>query len=277
MNISPAITQTFHKSLLQLQKHSPTILTGAGILGLVGAGVLAAKATLKLEATLNEGEERLQRAKNLVEAGEEEQSLVTKAVVYNAVEVGKLYWKSTALATASVLLILSGQHILNKRNAALAVAYQGLQTAFDNYRKRVIEDRGEEADRDYRLGLRTETITENGKKVKIKTVDENVDTSEYLFSFGPENGNFTLNHEHNLFYLTAQQRFANDLLRQRGHVFLSEVLDSIGIERTPASIVTGWMKGDGDDEIDFGIGDMYDRHGYLLLDFNVDGTIFDKI
>ena len=66
MNISPKITQLLGRSVLQAQKHSPVILTATGVVALLGAGVLAAKATLKLEETLTEAETRLDRAKALV-------------------------------------------------------------------------------------------------------------------------------------------------------------------------------------------------------------------
>lgn len=53
MNISPKIITALGRSLFQAQKHSPIILTAVGVVGVVTAGVLAAKATLKLEETLD--------------------------------------------------------------------------------------------------------------------------------------------------------------------------------------------------------------------------------
>jgi hypothetical protein len=75
----------------------------------------------------------------------------------------------------------------------------------------------------------------------------------------------------------------NDLLRARGHVFLHEVLDTLGIQRTPESAIVGWIFDSenpdhiGDNFIEFNIRDYQSEYGYILLDFNVDGTIFDKI
>ena len=283
MNISPAITQTVSRTLLKARKHSPLIMTVAGVVGLVGAGILAARATLKLENTLDEGNAHLKDVKDSVDLGEAPQGEVTKVLVSNAVSVGKLYWMPVTLAGVSVVLILSGHRILSQRNAALAVAYKGLETAFNNYRARVIEAYGADVDKDFRLGVRTEEVKgEDGKKQKQLTVNEEA-IGDYLFDFSPSNGNWVPNHDHNMFFLTSHQTVANDLLRARGHLFLSEVLDMIGIDRTPASIVTGWLwdpehdKGEGDNYVDFGIRDMWQENGYILLDFNVDGTIFDKI
>jgi hypothetical protein len=92
--------------------------------------------------------------------------------------------------------------------------------------------------------------------------------------------------EYNLVFLKCQQSYANDMLKTRGHVFLNEVYDSLGIERTKAGQVVGWViSEDGDNFIDFGLyannGKVRDfingREGAILLDFNVDGVIYDKI
>ena len=79
----------------------------------------------------------------------------------------------------------------------------------------------------------------------------------------------------------------NDLLRARGHVFLNEVLERLGMEHTQAGAVTGWiLNGTGDNEIDFRMYKLDDKrakelgvaeNGHILLDFNVDGIIYDKL
>ena len=162
------------------------------------------------------------------------------------------------------------------------MAYNGLKTAFDNYRGRVIEEYGAEADERLRLGVTTEkALDEKGKSKSVQKMTANPE-SEYLFEFNQDNMNWVPNQEHNLFFVSRHQVVANDLLRSRGQLFLSEVLDMLGIERTPASIVTGWLyepnkKLDGDGEVNFGINDTFHSDGKILLDFNVDGVIFDKI
>lgn len=276
MNISPTLQRTLSRSALQLQKYSPQILTAVGIAGLVTAGVLAAKNTLKLESTLDTARERLEDVKS---EEEHTQKDVNRAVAKNVVDLGKLYWVPVTLATGSVVAILVGHNILHKRNLALVAAYKGLEQAFSEYRKRVIEEYGEEKDEKFRYGVR-DVVTvdeETGKKTKSQEVT--VPNSDYIFSFGPENDNWNGKHEHNLFFVTRFQNIFNDKLQAHGHVFLNEVLDALGIERTKAGAVTGWVwkAGSGDDFIDFGIKDWQDSNGYILLDFNVDGVILDLI
>ena len=88
-------------------------------------------------------------------------------------------------------------------------------------------------------------------------------------------------------YGWLQQTFFNDLLLSRGHLFLNEVYDQIGIDRTKAGQVVGWVVSkDGDNFVDFGLFDgstqekrmfVNGHENSVLLDFNVDGVIYDKI
>jgi hypothetical protein len=279
MNISPNLQRTLSRSALKISKHSPTILTVVGIAGLLTAGVIAAKQTLKLEATLDNSNARLENVKHHVEEGDATQRDVNKAVIANSVDLVKLYWLPVTLGIASGTVILVGHSILHKRNLALVGAYATLQEAYNNYRQRVVEEYGAEADEKFRYGIRDVVeLDDNGKKTKSQTVDP---TFDYVFSFGPENDNWNGVHEHNLFFVTRFQQIFNDKLQVRGHVFLNDVLRALGMEDTKAGAVTGWVwknpTGVSDGYIDFGIKDLQDSHGYILLDFNVDGLILDQI
>lgn len=98
---------------------------------------------------------------------------------------------------------------------------------------------------------------------------------------------WTKSPEYNLLFLKRQQDYANDLLKRRGHVFLNEIYDMLGIPRTAAGQVVGWVYQEkhpiGDNFIDFGIYNI-DNTGFvngktdkILLDFNVDGNIMGLI
>ena len=275
MNISPVLQKTFGRSVLQIQKYSPQILTGLGIAGLVTAGVIAAKQTLKLEETLDNSNTRLQATKDATEIGDATQADVNKAVARNTVDLVKLYWFPVTLAAGSVVTILVGHRILHQRNLALIGAYTTLEQAFAAYRARVVEEHGEEADEKYRFGIRDVEETVDGKKVKSQTVDAGV--SDYTFIFEPGNDNWTGRHEHNVFFLEKFQNIFNDTLRARKHVVLQDVTRALGFEDTAIAAVTGWVydKNTGDDYIDFGIKPLED--GRFMLDFNVDGVILDHL
>ena len=278
MNISSALQTGVSQSAAKISKYSPQLLTGVGIIGLIAAGVVAAKQTLKLEETLDTSNARLENVKHHIEEGNATQKDVNKAVVQNTVDLVKLYWVPVTIGVASTTLILVGHSILHKRNVALIGAYATLQDV-DNYRARVVEEYGVEADEKFRYGFRdTVEVDEKGKKTTVRTVDSS--SSSYLFSLGPENDNWNGRHDLNEFFVTRMlQNIANDKLQARGHLFLNDVLRMLGIEDTRAGAVTGWVykSGIGDDFISFGIKDLQESQGYILLDFNVDGVILDHI
>lgn len=274
MNISPAIQRTLSRSALKISKYSPQILTAVGIAGLVTAGIIAAKNTLKLEETLDNSRNRMDFVKEHPEAT---QADVNKAFVKNIFDLAKLYGIPVTLAAASIVSILVGHNILHKRNLALVAAYKGLEQAFSEYRKRVVEEYGEDVDEKFRYGLKDVTTEVDGKKVK--TVERVSDASDYIMEFGPGVDSWTGNYEHNMFNVTRIQNYFNDMLKARGHVFLQDVTRNLGIPDSKVGAVTGWVynKGTGDDYIDFGIKDLQATHGYILLNFNVDGVILDLI
>lgn len=276
MNISPALQRTLSRSALKVSKYSPQILTAVGIAGLVTAGIIAAKNTLKLEETLDNSRNRLDIVKDHPEAT---QGDVTKAYAKNIFDLAKLYGIPVTLAAASIVSILVGHNILHKRNLALIAAYKGLEQAFSEYRKRVVEEYGEDVDEKFRYGIRDVTTEVDGKKVKTVERVEGSDTSPYLMEFGPGVDTWTGNFEHNLFNVTRIQNYFNDKLQATGHVFLQDVTRNLGIPDSKVGAVTGWVYDNerGDQYIDFGIKDLQESHGYILLDFNVDGIILDLI
>jgi hypothetical protein len=87
----------------------------------------------------------------------------------------------------------------------------------------------------------------------------------------------------NRFFLECQQNYANEMLKTQGYLFLNDVLDMLGIARTKAGHVVGWIYDKenpyGDNCVDFGFGDICPRRGLdgvTVLSFNVDGNIMDR-
>lgn len=284
MNISPAIQKTASMALLQLKKHAPAILTTVGVASVVTAGVLAAKNTLKLEETIDEGQDRLKWVNDQIDEGDAKESARTAVYVRNVVEIVKLYALPGSLMLGGIACILSSNNILTKRNAALVSAYNGLAAFHEAYRDRVRDEIGEEKERNLYYGETVTTEEVDGKKVKVRRlVDGEHSGHPYRFIYDQQNDNWTGFHDENLFRLTVAQNMYNDLLQTGRPIFLRDVLLTLGIEPTPASAVTGWLykpndpDHKGDNFVEFNIRDYQSEYGYIMLEFNVDGTIFDKI
>jgi Family of unknown function (DUF6353) len=289
--VSGAIGRQIARQALKVEKNSPAILFGAGLVGVVGSTVLACRATLKLEEVLDEGQDKIKKAKTLQHreySEKDRENDVRIITIQTGVKIVRLYTPAVVLGGASIAALVQSHNILTKRNVALTAAYAALEKGFAEYRQRVIDKYGEEEDRNFRYGTREVEILEDGKKKTVTRVGDGI-PSIYARFFDPLSPEWNKEPEYNLIFLQCQQTYANDLLRARGHLFLNEVYDSLGIPRSKAGSVVGWIITNGqvaDAFVDFGIwaGDDHNvrdfvngREGAILLDFNVDGVIYDKI
>lgn len=304
------LIRTTNKIGLILKKNSPKILMGVGIAGSVVSTVLACKATLKVKDILDEKNETVKQIHNCVEDEtvdyneEDKKKDLTILYAQTGVKLAKLYLPSIALGALSIASIISGYKILNKRNVALAAAYTVVDKGFKNYRKNVVERFGEEVDRELRHNIKAKQIEEKyidkdgNEKTRKKKVYEIAEDkkpgegiSEYAKFFDEWNTDeHSKDPEYNLMFLRKQQDYANEVLKHKGYLFLNEVYDMLGIPRTQAGQVVGWIYDEnnptGDNYVDFGIYDLHDQQKRdfvnglernILLDFNVDGVIYDKI
>jgi hypothetical protein len=311
------ITRTINRIGLQIKKHSPEIMMVAGIAGTVVSAVMACKATTKIDDILNETKNNVDK----IHAAEEKGQITTDkdgeliieeytaddckkdiSITYakTGLELAKIYAPAVVLGAISIASILAAHNILRKRNVALMAAYTAIDNNFKDYRKRVITRFGEKIDKELKCGVRTETVTEtivdeNGEEKTVEknvTIIDDIASSEYRRVYDAGNDGWEKDADHNLYVLRSVQNWANDVLQSRGHIFLNELYDQLGYERTKAGQIVGWVyrpddpdyKGDG--YVDFGIYDYTKQENRNFLDgddptviltFNVDGPIYDLI
>ena len=289
------------KAVMKLKKHSPEILVVAGIAGTVVSAVLACKATTKVAEILDETKGTLDTIHEGMETGAingqeytNEDGKKDTVVVYaqTGMKLAKLYGPAIILGTLSITSILASNNILRKRNVALGAAYAAIDKSFKEYRGRVIERFGEQVETELKYGIKAkkfeeiEVDPETGKEKKVKktvmVADPNLQ-SDYAVYFDSKSRNYETNPDYNRMFLKAQQAFANDKLQTRGHLFLNEVLDDLDLPRTPAGQIVGWTKDGPDGYVNFRIVEVEretedGRHEpALLLDFNVEGNIWEKM
>lgn len=297
-------TRLLNKTNIKIKKYSPEIFLGLGIIGVITSTVIACKNTLKVNDILDKTNNDIENVKKVLETKNEkyteQDSKKDLTIIYTqmGIKFVKLYAFPISLGTLSIMSIIQGHNILRKRNMAIAAAYAVVDKGFKEYRKNVIERFGEKMDKELRYNLKAEeveieTIDENGKvkkeKCEMTVVDGNT-VSEYAKFFDEYSDNWEKDAEYNLMFLRRQQDYANELLKSRGHVFLNEVYDMLGLKRTKAGQVVGWIydknNPNGDNYIDFNIYDISKESNRafvngtersILLDFNVDGVIYDLI
>lgn len=294
--IMRSISGSINKVGFKLRNHGPEILVVLGVLGTVTSAVMACKATTKVNDILEEAKDDIDVVhENAVDVKPE----LTRVYIKTGIELTKLYAPAVTLGVLSIGGIVSSNRILRKRNLALAAAYATVDKGFKEYRNRVIERFGEEVEHEIKHNITSKKIDtivvdENGKEKKVKETiqvfGEPNEHSDYARFFDDGCTGWEKNAEYNLMFLRAQQQFANDKLMANGRLFLNEVYDMLGIPRTKAGQVVGWIydpeNPNIDNYVDFGIYQGSKEatrnfvNGYertILLDFNVDGNIWKQM
>lgn len=322
MNVVPkSVTLAAGKTVMKVRKYSPEILMVTGIGSLIGAGIYACTATLKVESVLDNHTLKIDKCNEVLEHHPDDQYNQTDHTkdiqlikVQTAFEFVKLYGPSVTMAGAGVVCILSGYNIMKKRNVALVAAYKLIEESFANYRKRVVDELGVDKDQQFYYGTEyietTEQVVdpETGKKKKVKTTEqvlngqpcsgyarlfcdpEDSETDDVTSQWSPKDNGHG---DFNMMFLRQKMNWMNEKLRAYGHVFLNDVYEELGFPPTQAGQIVGWVKGNGDGYISFGnmVEALTDREGRafthdqikyrkgdpILLDFNVDGVIWDLI
>ncbi len=219
-----------------------------------------------------------------------------RAYIRLAKRLAKKWGLTLFLAFLSVALILGSHGVLKKRFVSTTIAYKALDEAFKDYRERVKETVGEKKElhifNGTKEGGEDVLIDENGNKTTIvenvKVKDKKYSPYEFDFNARTAPGNWEANSDYNFMFLRNVENYLNDLLNSRGHVFMNEALDALGMKRTKEGSVVGWLKGGGgDDYVDLGFSEYYtDEYsdamdeGYLKnihLNMNVDGVMWNKI
>lgn len=308
LKIMDGLSRKFHRVGLHIQKHSPEILVVAGCVGAVASAVLACKATTKLTTVtdkaksniekIHEADEKKQLPDGRPYTHEDAKKDLTLTYAHTGVDLVKLYAPSVILGTLSITSILAGNNILRKRNVALAAAYTAVDSSFKEYRGRVIERFGEELDRELKYNIKAKeveeiVVDENGEQTTVKKTIEVANPEQgsmYARFFDETCDYWEKNAEYNRMFLLQTQQYMNDKLRRQGHLFLNEVHDALGMQRTQYGNVVGWVYDEkhpiGDNYVDFGIFDVHNEakrnfvNGFersILLDFNVDGPVLELL
>lgn len=284
---------------LKAKKHSPEMLLGAGIVGIIAGTVMACKATPKAVQIMEDANKTLDTIREVQKTTDEEtytpqdfRKDIALTYIQTAGKLVKTYGPAILLLGAGIGSVCGSHHILTKRNAALTAAYTLANQGYSEYRKRVVEKFGEEVDKQLKYNIVEEeteekVVDEKGKektKKEKKTVVEDISGSPYAKFFDSASRCWEDDAEHNLTFLKIQEAHFNDKLRTNKVVFLNEVYDALDIPRTKAGQVVGWVwKEDGTSYIDFGIFSKGNRRAVncyepvILLDFNVQGDVLSQL
>lgn len=292
MDLQLLATRTLGKTKMFVGTNAPHILMGAGVVGVIATNVLVARAALKtqgipteIQATAETVNER-EVDKNFTQQDKVKQ--VGQVYIRGGMMLGKIWWPAVVVGGGSIACLIVSHKIMMKRNTALMGAYIALDAAYKAYRRRIALELGEERELELYSSPRTMTVHDDEAGTACEIIDFDSDMpSPYARFFDETSVNHSKTPEYNLMFLRSQERWANDRLRAYGFVFLNEVYDALGLERSQVGQFVGWKHDaaenkTGDGFITFGlysIGDESSRafvnllEHTVLLDFNVDGPI----
>lgn len=300
-SLSNLVTSKAGRQILKVRKHSPVILFAAGTVGMVATVVLACRATLKMHDILDEHDAEVEGAKkihdSLKEYSDEEGAKdLLKININTGLKIAKIYAPAVGVGIFSIGALTGSHIVLSRRYAGVTAAYVAVSTGFDEYRKRVEEKYGKDVDLEMRHGTELREIVEEGPtgpEIRVLKTAKFGKPSMYAKWFDQGSRNFQRDPYYNAIFLSATQKFMNDKLLAQGHVFLNEVYDALDIPRTKEGAVVGWIKdghvnSKGDGYINFADavihGETQEAREFfnglnkaVLLDFNVDGIIYDLI
>lgn len=295
-----------------INRHSPEILVGAGIVGGAATTVMACKATVKivdiklenveLSKTIDNAEQIMDQRKADIIVDENGKEYSREDVENDRLAIRsqtimayiKGYAPVAALGVASAVSILCGVNILNKRNMMLVAAYTSLERSYGLYRKRVIEDLGEDADWKYRTGATTKKIEQDvvdektgevkRKKVKTEVIEEGNDAIDYTINLGREcKAPFVkdaIDYTRTYTWLDMVETTATNEVKLYGWKSLNDIRRELYCPPVAIGQIAGWSREDWDGYVSFNAREVYDEElgkNTIILDPNVDGAIINKI
>lgn len=297
-----SITTAFYTGVARISKHAPTILSVTASAGVIATGYLAWKAGTRFEDV--EGRDWDRRKECLRNADtipdEDVPKIERKNRILFILDTVRTVAPAAIVGAATITMIYFSNSISKKRLAAMGAAYATLQTAFDGYKRTMVEALGKESvDKILKpklpnVGKSAEEILSSDNKSDAANVSDAVVNSLKALSLyariiAEESSTcWDPNEDYTSQNLAAVQLWANRRLERKGHLFLNEVFDQLGLSRTREGAVVGWLKnGEGDNYVSFGDfdasiyrvpSDDYTRvDSNFIVDFNVDGVIWDKI
>ena len=284
---------------------APEILLIAGIGGVVVSTVMFVKQTPKAIKVLEEKKKDrfecdalkadVEKAKE-VNYTEEDYKRDCKIInIQTIFKLVKTYAIPAGMMAGSLFCIAKSYSVLKGRHVATAATLAAVMGEFNDYRKRVIERFDEKTDRDLRYDIKTEEVEEivTDDKGKEKTIKKEksvigVDHGDYTYYFDSTSRHWMADPELNKDFLLALERQFNLKLKQKGYIFLNDVLKALGIQPTQTGQVVGWRydleNPTGDNQISFGIFNEENEtsrrfvnglEAIVLLDFNCDGYLLD--
>lgn len=296
------VAKATYKGVLTLEKAAPELCLVAGIGCIIGGSVMLVKAAMKLEEVSEDIECDIKGIKHDIEhmrehAGDPnycqidpiptEMDLV-KEYGKAALRYFNLFAPAVGLQMVGIGLVISGQEIYKSRYLGAVAAYN----AASEYAKRLEEKLQEMMDNPEETVKKKKEYEkrqkEEGKdEVPFSETLHEIIPDQYSRFFDSTSDKWNPDPGMSYLYIRSQEMYFNDRLLIRGYVTLNEVYEAMGFDPTPYGQFVGWIrKPDRVNRVDMGVFNSQSEasrrfvnglENVVLLNFNVDGIIYDKI
>lgn len=229
--------------------HSPEILTGIGIAGMITTTVLAVKATPK--------------ALKLIENEKEKQETDKLKPVDTIKTTWKCYIPAAVTGVASVTCLIGASSVNARRNAALATAYKLSETALTEYKEKVIETVGEKKEKAVRDAVARDKVKNN----PVKKQDIVITGKGKTLCLDPYSGRYF---ETDIELLKKAANEMNRRMFTEMYISLNEFYSEIGLEEIAVGHDIGWNINNSDKvELYFSAQLTADEEPCLVMEFEI--------
>jgi len=274
-NFGNVLTGALSRVKFKFDQHSPEILLATGIASGVAAAVSACRSTLKVDEVLEPCSDKVRKIHEARDGvltttqpytNEDASKDLVKVYAKTGLKLAKLYAPSIVLGGVSVACLIGSHNILSRRNAGLAAAYAGLDAAYKQYRKNVVDIFGEEADTQAKYGLKAEEVTEEYQDEKGKTKTRETTKlvrandpalSPFAIFFDETCDAWTKDPELNKKFLLTLTSYLNERLDLCGHVYWNDVRRELNMKDTADGGIYGWVKDSPDVRVDLGLDNVH--------------------
>lgn len=244
-----AVTKLFKTAGRAMSKHSPEILTGIGIAGMITTTVLAVRATPKALRQIEKFEECV-----LLED--------EKITPIDAIKVAwKPYIPAAVTGVFSVACLIGANSVNVRRNAALATAYKLSETAFSEYKSKVIETIGEKKEKVVRDEVAKSRVEKNPVSHGEVIITEKGNT----LCYDAISGRYF---KSDIDKIRKVENILNKRLLSEDYVSLNDFYSELGLEYTKLGDELGWNVIDGLIEFDFS-STLADDTPCIVIDYKV--------
>lgn len=240
-----------------ISKHSPEILTGIGIAGMITTTIMAVRATPKALELIKE--ERLERADN-------DENFIYGSTPLPTKDLIKLTWKcyipAAVTGCLSVSCLIGASSVNVRRNAALATAYTLSESALKEYQEKVIETIGEKKEQSVKDAIAKDRIDRDPVTSREVVITERGNTLCYDVISGRY-------FKSDIDKLKKAENELNRQMRDEMYISLNEFYYEIGLNPTSIGDDLGWNIDHGYIDLQFSSQLSDDGNPCLVIDYQV--------